>query len=570
MRITDQTVPETVSATNRKIGMLAGIHQIPFHGGAILRLNPRALQRLDFLVREGLNTQPYSIEAGGILIGTVAPDHSVVRLEDVIAVKSEHRFGPSYRPSDEDLRGMAAAITENSEGARCVIGYFRSHLQENVSSLRREDEHLLQRFFAETGCAVILVQPNLDGQTNALFCQWDGGEGVRLLERIPLVRRDTQGETNKLRPVPVPERRGGMGGAGVAAPPRLRIGRVAPGADFLAQSIRRPLIAAGAAIALLSVFALGRFTGPHKTAPPPVALDLTVEGHGASIDVKWNADSPAIDGSERGSLDFVDGADFKRVELNQTQLRTGHYVYVPKQNDLTCLMTVYRNQNVFVGETKSVHLDALKSAPVAAQPGQSTAAPHPAEDLTASKAPPAPVMPIAPKTEKNKPPEKTSRTGLPSGSKKAVAQKAPAYARGAKFTPPPARDGKVPAPNLEDPPKLGLADANPVASTGLITPPLVDSSFTAATPISRWVAVLPPAAKAAIHQEVSIRVAVTVNRDGHVTGAHPVDVDAGDPLEKLLAPYAVKAARRWRFSPARRNGVPVASETVIPFRFTRN
>src|ERR1700686_4838087 len=62
-------------------------------------------------------------------------------------------------------------------------------------------------------------------------------------------------------------------------------------------------------------------------------------------------------GKSRGALDIVDGTGVRRIDLNQAQLLSGHYEYFPNQLDFTCLMTVFRNNNAFVGATQYVHLN---------------------------------------------------------------------------------------------------------------------------------------------------------------------------------------------------------------------
>ena len=72
----------------------------------------------------------------------------------------------------------------------------------------------------------------------------------------------------------------------------------------------------------------------------------------------------------------------------------------------------------------------------------------------------------------------------------------------------------------------------------------------------------------AIPRDVSIRVAVQIDREGRVKDARPLNDK--DATERLLAKNAVQAARRWRFNPARRDGIPIASETVLVFQFAKN
>ena len=64
---------------------------------------------------------------------------------------------------------------------------------------------------------------------------------------------------------------------------------------------------------------------------------------------------------------------------------------------------------------------------------------------------------------------------------------------------------------------------------------------------------------------VEIEVRLDLDANGNVTSAAPLGSAQG--VRKLLAEFATDAARHWRFEPARRNGQPVPSSTVVPFRF---
>jgi len=76
---------------------------------------------------------------------------------------------------------------------------------------------------------------------------------------------------------------------------------------------------------------------------------------------------------------------------------------------------------------------------------------------------------------------------------------------------------------------------------------------------------LPANIQSAITSDNTVEVRVRIDRSGRVTGAEPVSVRGF--LAASLAPYAVDAARHWRFRPARSNGKPVRSERVLEFLF---
>jgi TonB family protein len=64
-----------------------------------------------------------------------------------------------------------------------------------------------------------------------------------------------------------------------------------------------------------------------------------------------------------------------------------------------------------------------------------------------------------------------------------------------------------------------------------------------------------------------VEVKVNVDAEGRVSDARPLN--ASGSSQRLLGPTAVQAAKLWLFEPARRDGQPVASETVLKFDFAR-
>jgi hypothetical protein len=481
-------------------GLDADVHDIFFDDGKLLvRLNESALLHLDSIVRKSLESLPESgsPEIGGILIGTTARDHSIVKLLEVIPICSEHRSGPEFRPSEADLQTFADVIKAHSFGPQQVIGYFRSHIGDPVS-LRVEDENLLRRFFGGDGCSVILVHADTDPvkQATVWLGQWNGGDNVRLLDRFPLVTAQftgqvrTKADNASLMPRPVAQ----------------------------SERFRRVSIAAAAAFVLLGIFTLGRLSATRgttaKPAALPVSLGMTFEAHDAVVEVKWNPASPAVLDSDRGALDFADGAGVSRIELNQSQLRAGHFAYVPRESWVTCVMTVHQNNQVFVGQTQSVHLDLPE--PRMAPPVNTLAD---AENLVENG---------SPLQSANENTLRVSLTSLKQEPPRQKPQPSAPQAPTVSFRAPSAAPSVPPAPRLEDPPKLPV-----VESAGVLVPGLPSTAFSIPS-----------------------------------TGAKPRDT--ANRIEKLLGPLAVHAARLWRFSPVRRNGTAVASETGAGFPLRKN
>jgi len=107
--------------------------------------------------------------------------------------------------------------------------------------------------------------------------------------------------------------------------------------------------------------------------------------------------------------------------------------------------------------------------------------------------------------------------------------------------------------------------ANPVPP-----PPAPDTTPRITPPKATYKA--PPVVAAGIRPRIKgtipIDVRVQIDAHGRVVSATPVTKQHSG-LEKYLAGRAVKAARLWRFEPARENGEPVASSQVIHFTFQK-
>jgi TonB family protein len=93
------------------------------------------------------------------------------------------------------------------------------------------------------------------------------------------------------------------------------------------------------------------------------------------------------------------------------------------------------------------------------------------------------------------------------------------------------------------------------------------TNFTGPQIIYRATPAVPQELRLLITGEVQIDVAVTIDREGKVTGADVTSTRGA--AAKLVAEEAVRAARRFRFRPARENDSAVPSGMVLTFRFRR-
>ena len=76
---------------------------------------------------------------------------------------------------------------------------------------------------------------------------------------------------------------------------------------------------------------------------------------------------------------------------------------------------------------------------------------------------------------------------------------------------------------------------------------------------------VPPDVKLAITSDNVVNVRVVIDESGKVTAATVVSTNGR--MASSLTPYAVQAARAWRFKPARQNGKAVRSDKVLQFLF---
>jgi hypothetical protein len=118
---------------------------------------------------------PQGNEAGGILLGDRSGDPILVA--DFEPVLCDHRLGPSYLLSDEDLEGLEESVewfrASQSDDLR-ILGFYRSHIRAD-SSIDERDNELMRRFFAESGSLFLLLKPVREEVITAELFVWSDG-----------------------------------------------------------------------------------------------------------------------------------------------------------------------------------------------------------------------------------------------------------------------------------------------------------------------------------------------------------------------------------------------------------
>jgi hypothetical protein len=318
-----------------------------------------------------------------------------------------------------------------------------------------------------------------------------------------------------------------------------------------------PLACAGLAIA---GFVGGRLIPLRGATLSKGQLEFAAQPVGEKVAVTWSATNPVVRQAQRGLLVIVDGNHADRVELNNQELSVGRYTYAPHSSNLSFVLTVYRDDNNFVGGSADIDIGPEK---VTAAAAGSLDAP-PAISSREIEAPAKTALRSGP-----------DRSTSPNNASKFTPRKA--------FLPPKSGTGPAQSLQMVPPPELVASDIAPqvafpggVSVTPPISPPVPTPqtgakreqiAYTLPVPITRVVPQSPKEAKTLLHDTVVIQVQVDIDAAGHVVKATPLDLNAID--RRVLAVPAVAAAKEWKFEPAKRNGVPMPSQTVLQFRFNR-
>jgi protein TonB len=92
-----------------------------------------------------------------------------------------------------------------------------------------------------------------------------------------------------------------------------------------------------------------------------------------------------------------------------------------------------------------------------------------------------------------------------------------------------------------------------------------DVAYLAPVPIRKSIPSVPVNLRSLVQNNTSVDVKVRIDEQGRVIASTPVN--SVSSLQRLLGPTAAQAAILWRFAPARRNGAPVESESILKFDF---
>jgi len=318
----------------------AGAPSIEFSVALVEEIRTEVVRAMHGLGRGG-------IEVGGLLIGTFEDDNYVVDTWRLI--RCDHSRGSSFLLSDRDVATLSCQIEATQvdpilEGRR-VLGWFVSHTRGGLET-RIEESQLHMRHFDTPGSLLLTVQPTRFGDAQAAIHVFEPGEPPSLPPLDP-----------PLPILPAPGVRSSSRAPQPAPAPKL------PWLDEATEPAKRRSFgrrwlpwmagAAGLAFLVLGIFsvraqkrAAGELlarSGPvhvEPSGPPEPLLSVHLEKAEDSIQVSWDASSPAVAGARSGVLTVLDqGAVFSR-KLTPGELKLGRIDYTRSQGEIHVRLSV--------------------------------------------------------------------------------------------------------------------------------------------------------------------------------------------------------------------------------------
>lgn len=296
-----------------------------------VRLSRDVAGRLRMAVWEGFKALPRrGLETGGLLIGTTREkgNQVVVEVDDFEPVETEHASGPSYVLSDAELRLLEARIAarEDPEGPS-IVGFYRSHTRSNFA-ITEGDASLFSRYFPAASHVFLLIKSNDDGPPTAGFIIREGGQVLSdsPYAEFPLPLTTVMATARETR---VPALHTSQ------APPRVAPIVPPPAPRRTTWMVRRPVwLATAAAVALCVALSIGIRKGSPGSIPakPGLSLALNVTNAGNSLRLSWDRQSSGHAGN--AVLWIKDGQQEQRFELDSKQLSEGSVTYWPRNSDV--------------------------------------------------------------------------------------------------------------------------------------------------------------------------------------------------------------------------------------------
>lgn len=360
-----------------------------------IRLRLSVMNAIQGEVMEGFTAVPRrGAEVGGILLGRMHDNGQEVTIEDFEPAPCEHRFGPSYHLSPDDVRNFEETLEWFRPGPHrdlSVVGFYRSHTRYGFF-LSEEDQKLLSKYFPEPASVFLLIKPLRVQSSVAGFFFWEGGRlredgalaafpfGLPPVEEEPWIAVPSDAVVETPAPVvaaPEPEPAPPPAPPAPELPPPFRLtpafAQRAPRsrANWVWPVLTVIMVIAGA---VLGYESLGDGLTGKAEIRSPAGFGLKAERDRGRVVVRWNGDSKPVLDAQRAILKIIDGERRRDLQLTPEQLRTGRLLYVPKNGDLAFQMNIFNG--VGAASSESVRLQVPQTSPLPPEPLPATADQH--------------------------------------------------------------------------------------------------------------------------------------------------------------------------------------------------
>ncbi len=293
-------------------------------------------------------------------------------------------------------------------------------------------------------------------------------------------------------------------------------------------------------------------TSPVAVAPMP-AIGLRAARQNGDLLLTWNRDAAPVARASSALLVIQDGQSERQIPLNAKQIQSGSVLYSPVSEQIQMQLTVTSPAS---SVSESVLVILPKAGPPQIKLQATKRTPEPPANMASAPEESAPVRALKPFTAPA-PAAKAPQT--------AAIDDVPALATGLNQSAPARLPLAVSAPQVVRPQAPPPPAAEPAAAPA--APPLVRSEYHPPEALTKVVPQFPQALRAIVVKPKTVQVRVSIDDKGKVTKVEPL---RQPDIHGMLIEESVRAARGWRFRPARQGSQAVPSEMVLSFAFNTN
>ncbi len=363
------------------------------------RWSPNAVRRLDEDINWAITSNPTgAAEIAGVLLGKVSPTIEITGCQPVFLMQPPDHAYALAGPGRSEFERMIAAFKSIPEGQHAVIGFYRSHIGDQLD-LTEEDLGLVRACFRDTSPVILLIQRSANGSSSVKLFLGDQGEVLRQFHssedssalprwlelwhslsadgaKHTTADADTATLPDTTEPAPMLKR----------ANPAPEYGPILGMADAPTNFVPPERRSNRSPVLLLAVLILALLTGylilrnsalvrqgiatPRAAAHDvqsgsahPAGLALRAERNGDDLRLDWDRTASVLVAATGGMLTIREGKGReKQVMVDGNLLRRGAMVYGPVHGDVFLRLVIFGQEGTKMGESVSTYRPQQPSA----------------------------------------------------------------------------------------------------------------------------------------------------------------------------------------------------------------